>query len=417
MRAPRVRSALAACVLLGLSLLVTPWSAAAVVAILVLAWAPFAAGRRRLATALGLSLLVSTLALRFVVAREGAHVTLTPSEKASIEKRAFVTAAVALVEERDLTIAGAIALTSVGLLPESDSENLVATLDASYARMRAAEGETPSPVPLTALGVGSMLAVEPAPPVRDDLAVVFLHGYGGSFTVQCWHAARALQRLHARTVCPSVGFEGAWWTREGDATLRATLAHLRAGGVTRVVLVGLSAGARGAAVLARRHSRSLAGVVLLSGGASARPPHRVPVLTLTGTDDTMFPPRHARLYARAAGAWGTHVRLEGGHFVFLERFDEVERALSTWIEASSLDDATRTHTTRDPQGANDSTVATAAKIGASPPPMTQTRPAAAAIAWPWRGVGTRSISRHAPPGRSSASASSSARSGCSPPTT
>jgi pimeloyl-ACP methyl ester carboxylesterase len=113
--------------------------------------------------------------------------------------------------------------------------------------------------------------------------------------------------------------------------LDRVLARVRADGAERVYLVGLSNGARGAASLARTRGRQLDGVVVISGAAPVAPPRGVPVLAVQGRDDRMFPSRFARGYARSAGRSGTYAPIDGGHFVFLDRWTDVEGAVTTWL--------------------------------------------------------------------------------------
>src|SRR4029077_9562922 len=101
-----------------------------------------------------------------------------------------------------------------------------------------------------------------AAPARS--AVVFLHGFAGSFTLECWLVARAADAIGAITVCPATVLSGRWGDRDGERTLRATLDFLRARNIRRVYLAGLSNGAAGAAALAPRFAGSLAGLILIS---------------------------------------------------------------------------------------------------------------------------------------------------------
>jgi len=238
------------------------------------------------------------------------------------------------IAEREIAIAAARTLIALGEL--RDADGLVVALRTAYARM---EAGAPVPAPTFetlpddgANGTLEMIwvATEAMDPPKQ--AIVFLHGYAGNFAVQCWHVARAASRLGAFTVCPSLGFRGDWWTERGGQVLDRTIAHLTSLGLERIVLVGLSNGARGAAVHARRHRNELAGVILISGAAAVAPPTKIPVLVIHGDHDTMFSSSTGRRYARAAGRHGTFSRLSGGHFVFLERFDEAARAIDQWIE-------------------------------------------------------------------------------------
>ncbi len=225
-------------------------------------------------------------------------------------------------------LAGAAAVLAAERLPESDGEGLLSTLNAAYARMEA-QRETPLPE-----REGDRIVVRPDA-ADAGRAIVFLHGYGGSFQVQCWHVAHLLRGYGGETYCPSVGADGRWWTARGRRVYRSLRAELAADGVSQALLVGLSNGARGAAVLAQE--LEVDGVVLLSGGAGRRPPRRTPVLTASGRRDTMFAPAAARGYARRAGRrWGTFVPLDGGHFAFLGDYESLAPAADAWLRRNEL---------------------------------------------------------------------------------
>jgi pimeloyl-ACP methyl ester carboxylesterase len=276
----------------------------------------------------------SAFALRLVVGGGGRTIELTVQKTYGVERAAPADLA---LSERDVSIGAAAILIASGALPASDSVDFLPALSDAYDRMEEEEGEVGSTLLSTWLGAEGperyhLYTVEPRGWPAPDRAVVFLHGYAGNFGVQCWHAARAFERFEATTYCPTVGFDGAWGTADGRRILTSVLDDLEERGIERVILVGLSAGAHGAAVLARSFARRLEGVVVISGAASVSPPARIPVLAIQGASDTMFPARFARAYATSAGARGTYAELDGGHFVFLEDWTEVRDAAERWIE-------------------------------------------------------------------------------------
>ena len=163
--------------------------------------------------------------------------------------------------------------------------------------------------------------------------MVFLHGFAGSFTLECWLVARAADAIGAITVCPATGFSGRWSDRDGERTLRATLDFLRARNIRRVYLAGLSNGAAGAAALAPRFAGSLAGLILISGAPAAGPAAGLPALVVHGDRDPMasaalprarMPRQH---HARYAG-------FDAGHFVLLTHRDEARAAIASWLRAT-----------------------------------------------------------------------------------
>jgi pimeloyl-ACP methyl ester carboxylesterase len=130
-------------------------------------------------------------------------------------------------------------------------------------------------------------------------------------------------------VCPSLDANAAWWTERGDHTFEKTLAYLRSRGINRVYLAGLSNGAAGASVLALRHERQLAGLVLVSGMRAERPP-ALPTLVVQGSRDSMTPAAFARAYA-AKSARARYREIAGGHFVFLSKSELVRPAIADFL--------------------------------------------------------------------------------------
>jgi pimeloyl-ACP methyl ester carboxylesterase len=203
--------------------------------------------------------------------------------------------------------------------------------------MRSSEGLTPSPALDTLAGrqgpeAFDALIVEPRTRPAQA-AVVFLHGFAGSFTLECWMVAEAARDIDAVTVCPSTGFAGHWWTREGERTLRETLTYLEGRGIRRVYLAGLSNGGIGASLLAPRFSRELAGLILISGASPDASAGGLPALVVQGEGDTMVSVRGPRAFATRNGA--TYAGFDGGHFVMMVRRAEVRDAIAKWLRKSS----------------------------------------------------------------------------------
>src|SRR5262245_28166429 len=148
-------------------------------------------------------------------------------------------------------------------LLRDERDGLAADIRDAYVEMRGDVGGSPSPVLDTALGrqtpTGFDTIVLEPPPGASGAAVIFLHGYGGSFRLECWLVAAAARPIGALTVCPATGFTGHWSGREGERIVGATLDDLRGRGIQRVYLAGLSNGAAGAAALAPKLAPSLAG--------------------------------------------------------------------------------------------------------------------------------------------------------------
>jgi hypothetical protein len=235
----------------------------------------------------------------------------------------------ALVAERALVLTAARVAIANGTIAAQESVGLVDALDDGYDRMLAAAPQIERPSS-DLMRIDASAGVSP----HHRLGVVFLHGYGGSFAIQCWHVAAAMQRARPLTLCPSLGVSGAWWTRRGRDAIEAAIAELRRGGTTQIVLVGLSNGARGAATWASKLDPPPAGVVLLSGAASTAPPRGMPVLVIGGDRDTMSSPRAQRRWAARAGTRGRYVSLSGNHFAFLTAWPDAAAAIDRWLDGA-----------------------------------------------------------------------------------
>jgi pimeloyl-ACP methyl ester carboxylesterase len=190
----------------------------------------------------------------------------------------------------------------------------------------------PTPQVATLLGLQRPSAIDVVvfePPEAPRGAVVFLHGSAGNFDMPCWQIARAVAVAGALTACPSTGGSGEWATPEGEATLRRTVDALRARGLARVVLMGLSNGGIGASELAPRMKGAFAGLVLFSGAAELAPTAGVPTLVLHGKRDTHVSPESSIAYAEATGA--RYVELDAGHFAMLVRAREVGPLVTAFV--------------------------------------------------------------------------------------
>lgn len=235
-----------------------------------------------------------------------------------------------LFEERDASMVGSRLLTFLGAVPSREFPTLPALLDRSYPQTEDDAPRLGTPIPATLLDLQhadafDTIVVEPRGEA-SEVGVVFLHGFAGSFALQCLEVARVARDAGARTVCPATSFEGAWWRGDGEAIARGSIAHLRARGARRIVLVGLSNGGIGASRLAPRLRGEIDALVLLSGLSPRASSPGVPTLVVQGDHDTMVPTRLVRGWAR--GRSGVrYVELDGSHFVLLERRDAIARVL------------------------------------------------------------------------------------------
>ncbi|MEM9863275.1 MAG: alpha/beta hydrolase [Myxococcota bacterium] len=231
-----------------------------------------------------------------------------------------------LVDERDMSVGASRIFRLAGVLPPR-GDALPGLFNESYDAMNG-EGATPSSPLLSTLLLGQ--SAESFDMLQDDAptsqgTLVFLHGFGGHVSAICWELAQSARRVSWETRCPSTHLNGRWHEGEGPAIVRQSLE-----GATRpVVLVGLSAGARGAAMLAPRLRGHIDGLILLSGAARRASHPRVPTLVLYGRDDRMFPSRVPREYAARFGA---QARVIGaGHFIVLSERERVRDAVEAFL--------------------------------------------------------------------------------------
>ena len=324
---PLVGLALVPLSFFAIVVILTPWSSWSArgygLAIISINAALFMTRPRRFAWG-GAGLLVVVLGLRILTAARGESMTMT-CDGGGGRWLARV------IDERDAAIWGARIAFASGHFRDPDTPAVVPALIRSYKELAEEEGDVPSPVMPTYLGLESagatdVLSFDTVASKRG--ALIFLHGFGGSFTLPCWQLARAVAEVGFVTRCPSLGPRGDWWSPRGETIVRDTIRLLHAEGIDHIVLVGLSNGGVGAATLAPRMRGTIHGLVLISGAAPAGPPG-VPVLVLQGARDAMMPASGARSYATAHE--GTYVELKGGHFALLLERERATGALTSWL--------------------------------------------------------------------------------------
>ncbi len=239
-----------------------------------------------------------------------------------------------IVPERDVAIGGSTLLIATDRMPH-DAPGLLDALRDGYSRMRLAEGPVPSPVVGTFLfgqspDDHSLLRVAPPRFEPPEAVVVFLHGAAGNVTLLCWQFAQGANPVGLDVVCPSTGPEARWAEPDGRLTVERTIGALRAQGVRRIYLAGLSAGAIGGSLLAP--GLDIDGLVLISGASPDARPSGKPTLVLQGALDQMVPARFARDYAHRADAEYLE-QAEAGHWLLLSHHEWVETELRRWLAA------------------------------------------------------------------------------------
>jgi hypothetical protein len=239
-----------------------------------------------------------------------------------------------IAPERDVALGGSGILLALDKMP-GDQPGLLDALRDGYERMDRSEGPVPSAIVGTFLfgqspDDHSLLRVAPERFEPPEAVMIFLHGFIGSLTVACWQVAQAANPVGIDVVCPATDWQAEWSNAEGRETVANTIANLRAQGVRRIYLAGLSAGAVGASLIAP--SYDLDGVILISGASERARSPGVPVLVLQGRLDRMTPPRPARAYAsRSNGAYREVP--DASHWLLLSHHEWVTDQIRTWLAA------------------------------------------------------------------------------------
>ncbi|MCA9605960.1 MAG: alpha/beta hydrolase [Myxococcales bacterium] len=238
-----------------------------------------------------------------------------------------------IAPERDVALGGSNLLL---ILDQIHEPGLLDALRDGYDRMRRAEGPVPSSVVSTfVLGQTpadhTVFRISPNGQFdAREAVVIFLHGYIGNVTLECWQVAQAANPVGLEVVCPSTEYTGSWELPDGRAIVEAHIERLRGQGVRRIYLAGLSAGAIGASRLAP--SLDIEGLILISGASRQATPAAVPTLILQGARDTMTPPGLAREYAQRAGRRATYREYDDAtHWLILSHHEAFTNDLRHWL--------------------------------------------------------------------------------------
>src|SRR4051812_29954204 len=105
------------------------------------------------------------------------------------------------LDEAALARQGAAVATQSGRLTASETEGLRPALDAAYAELTQERGAFPSPaLRRQAPEAFDLVVIRPETVSPASAAAIFLHGFGGNWSLECWLFARGSGML---TVCPS----------------------------------------------------------------------------------------------------------------------------------------------------------------------------------------------------------------------
>jgi pimeloyl-ACP methyl ester carboxylesterase len=250
-----------------------------------------------------------------------------------------------LVDEQDSLIVGEALFHLIGGDSPNEHKGIASALYADYSEMRLTQRVFPSPFVSTYLNLqqaNHFDAMIIAPKINHppELALVFLHGYMGDVTAQCWEIAQAVRNFGALTVCPSTGWRGDWWQPQDQAILQSTFEYLREQGIQKFYLAGFSNGGISIGRLASqlKDENRLMGLILIDGfddGGGIRE-LGMPVLILEGLQDERIPPTYARQVAEEIGDLGTYVELNGDHFLIMKQPASVQNAIAKWLKTQEF---------------------------------------------------------------------------------
>jgi pimeloyl-ACP methyl ester carboxylesterase len=241
-----------------------------------------------------------------------------------------------ILNEQDVVLFGAQVAPYLGAISASEGETLDVKFVQTFHEMKA-QGATPlSPFLTTYLNqqrpsAFDLVIAEPESGMPPKSGIIFLHGFGGNFTLQCWLIARAGYQIDALTVCPSTRVNGDWWSLQGQAILQETLGYVQQRGVERVYLAGLSNGAIGVSRLADRFKDELVGLILISGADPRAGITELPVLVLHGKFDERIPVSLMEQYVSAGGPNVSYQLFAGDHFLLLKQANQVQGVIGDWL--------------------------------------------------------------------------------------
>ena len=285
-------------------------------------------------TAIGLMGIVITAAVRVIAAEQQ---TVSEIQMLALPAGTKPSWLNALFDEQDTLVFGESLFHLLGGDSDKEHEGLASSFADVYSEM-SRRGIYPSPVISTYLNLQQpehfdAVIIEPEQPATFGL--VFLHGYMGNVTAQCWEIAQAIKPLGGVTICPSTEWTGAWWQPDGQAIIRSTFEYLGEQGIDRFYLGGFSNGGFSIGRLASQWDNvaQLQGLIFIDGfmnGSSIRE-LGLPVLVIEGAQDSRVPVTAARPFTEEVGDLATYVELEGDHFLIIKQPRSVQHAIRNWL--------------------------------------------------------------------------------------
>ena len=118
-----------------------------------------------------------------------------------------------LLDEQDGLIFGEMLFHLVGGSSVEEHDGITQALYDAYSEMRQKQGIIPSPVINTYFNLQrsksfDTVVIEPEENRHPDIGIIFLHGFMGNVTAQCWEIGQAAIQVGVMTVCPSADWQG-----------------------------------------------------------------------------------------------------------------------------------------------------------------------------------------------------------------
>jgi len=294
-------------------------------------FAPWRSGHSAVLVFAGCGIALATILLRLLFPPSGIRMNLM-----TLPSRSGPPLLNRLLDERDAVLFGAQVSPYLGAISPLEKKSLDIKFSQAFQEMKVQEVTPLSPFLTTYLNQQhpkefDIVIAEPTSGRPPRTGIIFLHGFGGNFTVQCWLIATAGVPIDAITVCPSTDPSGAWWNSKGQSILQETFLYLQQRGIEQVYLAGLSNGAIGASRLAVQYEQKLKGLILISGADPGATKTGLPVLLLHGKDDERIPAAMIEQYASAARPNAAYHLFEGDHFLLLKQADQVQEVMIDWL--------------------------------------------------------------------------------------
>jgi pimeloyl-ACP methyl ester carboxylesterase len=245
-----------------------------------------------------------------------------------------------IAPEQDIVTIASRFLPLIGGLTFSEASGLLPVISRLYRSMDEERGHYTSPLLSSMIGApllfdSKVLTFRTGEGGVQRRGVVFLHGTGGNIGLVCWIISKSGQAIGADTYCPSLGPLGMWDSDRGREILGDLLSVLRERGTTEIYLVGISAGAVGAALLTTAFEKDLTAVALVNGSHPGIHGAKIPLLFLYAQQDERFPPQLLSWIASESARRNPLVTIsevQGDHLYPIKQFEDFTTHLSAWFK-------------------------------------------------------------------------------------